>query len=141
MRHIDIHEMSNVLPCRRRRPREVNPNQHLLIDNPTISVEDFETLKSYMSSLDTAWQTIWVHASRRDGGFVVISCRGDQKVYTPDIIVSPSRVGYLVFSHDARIFERGHDYPCCAYRTIDQVCDGMRVHSGANPMQTCATSH
>ena len=134
MSHIDPQEMSNVHAGRSRRPREINPNQHLLIDNPAITIEDFEALQSCASSLDGTWKAIRLHASRQDGGFVVISCRGEHTVYTPDIIVSPSRVGYLVFSHNATSFECGHDYPCCACRTIDQVCDAIRSHRGTKPI-------
>lgn len=141
MRPIDPQEMSYVRASRPRQPREVNPNRHLLIDNPTIAVEAFEALQSCASSLDGTWQAIWVQDSRQDGGFVVISFRGGNEVYTPDIIISPSRVGYLVFSHDAKRFERGHDYRCCCCQTIDQVCDAMRVHSGTKPIQTSTTSH
>ena len=110
------------------RPRRTGYNEKYLISNPEITAGDFEALQIRALPLSREWQALRVQCSRDDGGFVVISWRGELTHYEADLIISPSRMGYLIFAHDARKFDNSESYLYSQCPTIEEVCKVVIDH-------------
>jgi hypothetical protein len=125
-------------PARRRRLTDYNGTY--LISDPAITTCDLDALHTRALPPNREWQALRVHSSRNGGDFVVISWRGDLTRYEADLIISPSRMGYLIFAHDAVRFEESESY-CYSYcQTIEDVCKVVKDYIG-DDMSSNAIRH
>jgi hypothetical protein len=113
-----------------RRECKTHYNADYPVMMPSIGAAGLEMLQACLSTRGDKWQILRVQAMRKDGGFIVISYRGAERTYKADLIISPSRTGYLIFVHDATRFEYDRDYQMSHCQTIEQVCDAVGGYCG-----------